>query len=166
MEAEKSLAENHSKNIQLQKAVKEMEFVINVTQRLISDRLRADVSKSKHNKLEIEMVGREKTNQDKPKIANSKVTAMSNRESPNRVRTRSQSCSSSNSKSSMLIDVDVSVPQPISNESKVAKVGRTNLSIQRQTKDQALSTCVQKRSQIKTRSQCTKDEPNLKKFRQ
>lgn len=165
MEAGKLLAENHSNNIQLQKAVKEMEFVINVTQRLVNDRVRANVYESEHssNQSKFETVGQSKSNQKKQKTKFEKPV-VSNLEPLNGVRTRSQSCSSSNS---LATDVGSS-SQTISIKHKVAKVGRSDSQIPQQrrkkSKDQTqIETVKPAASKIRTRAQSAKNEPKSAK---
>lgn len=184
MEAGKSLAEQqHSDNIQLQKAIKEMDFVVDVAQRIVNDRLRM-IKESEHssNESKAETVGQRKSNQNKQKTK-FKESVVSNLEPFNGIRTRSQSCSSSIS----LPIRDGGTSQIIPINSNVVKVGRSDLPMQQQrgkrSKDQALSNLatVQRRgrigqsndeietvkpaaSRIRTRSQSA-NEQNAKKFR-
>lgn len=194
IEAGKLIAETHPNNVQLQKAVREMEFVFSMARPLCNDRVREngfDVAESSqiHSSTEsnIETIGKVVTNAIR---SNSKINTVGQSESNqnkdtsqfnetirssqeiNHIRTRSQCQPISNNFPN---DVGYKTSQPISIKSKIAKVGRSDLTIEQlrgtKSQDQALTNLEtlnrnQTRSQIRKTSKINEtDKPAAKRMR-
>lgn len=171
MEAGELIAENRPNNIKLQKAIKEMKFVVNVIQRLLNDRIREngfDVGNAPkiHSSTEtnVTTVAQAGSIQENKKKAKSKEPVLSIVELVKRPHTRSHSSSSS---TGLPIDV-VASAQPNSTKSKVVKVERSSQQQERGTKskDRAPSNS-ESMNRVRTRSQSAQNlnEPKPKRSR-
>lgn len=160
-EAGKSIAENHPKNNRLQKAVKEMEFVSSMAQRLVNDRLREngfDFGHSSVTESEVEKIGQREPNHESVAFNQDLIVC--------HIRTRSQSQNQSIS-NNFAVDVVGTISQPISIKSKIAKVGRNESTIEQPKRMESESETLnrtQSRSQIHTKANGA-DKPAVRRMK-
>lgn len=166
MEAGKTIAENHPKNIQLQKAVREMEFVFSMAHRLVNDRLRENrfdfnnSSQTPQHETNQNKTCRSKFNES---VASSQDLIACHTRSSNRTRSQNRS-------NNCALDLGDTTFQPIPINSKIAEVGRSESTIEQPKRTEANSETLDgngtdKPSRMKTRSQSVKKELNAKRCR-